>query len=46
MANQEVPKVKTPISEAELSRAFIDVARDLFKLELNKQQLAIFDILC
>lgn len=41
MANQEVPKVKTPISEAELSRAFIDVARDLFKIELTKQQLAI-----
>ena len=41
MTNQEVPKVKTPISEAELSRSFIDVAKDLFKIDLNKQQLSI-----
>lgn len=41
MANQEVPKVKTPVSEAELTRAFIDTARELFGIELTKSQLSL-----
>ncbi len=41
MANQEVPRVKTSVSEAELTRAFMDTAKELFGVELSKSQLAI-----
>lgn len=41
MANQQVPKQATPISEAEMARAFIDVARELFGINLTKEQVAL-----
>lgn len=41
MANQQVPKQVTPVSEAEMARAFIDVARELFNINLTQEQVAL-----
>lgn len=41
MAEQQVNKVTTPISDAEMSRVFLDVAKKLFNVSLSKEQLAI-----
>lgn len=41
MVNQQVPKKNTPVSEAELTRSFMDAARELFDVQLTKPQLAI-----
>jgi hypothetical protein len=41
MANQEVPKVNTPVSEAEMANALSQAARELFNIELTQPQLAL-----
>jgi len=41
MTNQQVPKKNTPVSEAQLSRAMLDVAKELFGIQLTKPQLAL-----
>lgn len=41
MAEQEVKKTNTPVSEAEMSRAILDAAKELFGITLNKNQLSL-----
>ncbi len=41
MVNQQVTKKNTPITEAQISRALMDAARELFGVQLTKPQLAL-----
>jgi hypothetical protein len=41
MVEQKVDKIATPISEAEMTRVFIDVVKELYGITLSKPQLAI-----
>jgi hypothetical protein len=41
MVEQEVKKINTPVSEAEMSRALLDAAKELFGITLNKNQLSL-----
>lgn len=41
MADQQVKQITTPVSEAEMTRALIDAVRELYGINLNKEQTAL-----
>jgi len=41
MADQRVLAIKTPVSEVEIAHIFIDIAKQLFNIDLSKSQLSL-----